>query len=214
MNGSRKFYFVRHGLTDWNAESRFQGRNDIPLNEEGIAQAKTAALRLEQSSAKTVLSSPLSRARQAAEIIAGDKRKLIVWDELTEQCFGDWERKIFADIRTQYREEYKAWRMGKADVPGGETEAEIYARAKTVVEKLGEIEDEETIIVSHGSILRLILLACLKSEYSSIFWRIRLDNCSITTAEIRDGKLTLLNINDTLHFKIKSENEIRNLPLA
>ncbi len=214
MADCRKFYFVRHGETDWNSMARFQGRNDIPLNEAGLKQAATVALRLEQCRAAAVVTSPLSRARRVAEIIAGDNRKIVVCDELTEQYFGAWERMTLSDIRVKYNDEYKAWLAGTGNVPDGEREIEIFDRALRVVEKLREIEDEETIVVSHGGILRYVLLAWLRGECSPIFWRMRLDNCSITTAEIRNGKCTLCSVNDTLHFKVGSEDAVRTLPLA
>ena len=214
MADCRKFYFVRHGETDWNSMARFQGRNDIPLNEAGLKQAETVALRLAKCRASAVITSPLSRARRAAEIIAGDSRKIVVWDDLTEQYFGEWEKMTLPDIRAKYNEEYKAWLAGTGNVPGGERETEIFNRARRIVEKLREIEDGETIVVSHGGILRYILLAWLRGECSPVFWHMRLDNCSITTAEIRNGKCTLCSVNDTLHFKVSGDDAVRSLPLV
>ncbi len=194
--------------------SRFQGRNDIPLNKAGLKQAEIVAQRLKQCSAAAVITSPLIRARKVAEIIAGKNRKIVVWNELTEQYFGAWEKMTLSNIRVKYNAEYKAWLAGTGNVPDGEKEFEIFARAQKVVEKLHEIEDEETIIVSHGGILRFVLLAWLRGECSPLFWRVRLDNCSITTAEIRNGKCMLCSVNDILHFKVRTDEEAANLPLA
>ncbi|MFF3923026.1 histidine phosphatase family protein [Paenibacillus lactis] len=62
--------FVRHGLTDWNAQGRAQGLSDIPLNAEGRQQAKLLAERLRNGPWESIVTSTLTRARETAEIIA------------------------------------------------------------------------------------------------------------------------------------------------
>ena len=69
---SRSFLCIRHGTTDWNRQRRFQGRTDIPLNDEGIAQAHAAARRLQDVPIDIIVSSPLIRALRTAEIIAAE----------------------------------------------------------------------------------------------------------------------------------------------
>ena len=64
-------FFVRHGLTDWNIQRRFQGTCDIPLNDAGIAQAQTAAARCGQLGFERIYHSTLLRAAQTAQVIAG-----------------------------------------------------------------------------------------------------------------------------------------------
>ena len=64
-------FFVRHGLTDWNIQRRFQGTCDIPLNEAGLAQARTAAARCAQLGFERIYHSTLLRAAQTAQVIAG-----------------------------------------------------------------------------------------------------------------------------------------------
>jgi broad specificity phosphatase PhoE len=60
---------VRHGETDWNAERRWQGHADVPLNERGRDQAERLAEELENARVDAVYSSDLSRARETAEIV-------------------------------------------------------------------------------------------------------------------------------------------------
>jgi broad specificity phosphatase PhoE len=95
---SRSFLCLRHGVTDWNAQGRFQGRTDNPLNDEGISQAHAAADRLRKLSFDHVVSSPLARARQTAEIIAVAARKPLDIDDGIIECdFGSLEGTSIAE---------------------------------------------------------------------------------------------------------------------
>jgi broad specificity phosphatase PhoE len=89
---SRSFLCLRHGVTDWNRQGRFQGCTDVPLNDEGISQAHAAADRLRKLSFDHVVASPLVRARQTAKIIAAAASKpLDVDDGIIECDFGSLE---------------------------------------------------------------------------------------------------------------------------
>jgi broad specificity phosphatase PhoE len=95
---SRSFLCVRHGVTDWNRQGRFQGRTDVPLNDEGISQAHAAADRLRKLSFDHVVASRLVRARQTAEIIAAAASKpLDVDDGIIECDFGSLEGMSIAE---------------------------------------------------------------------------------------------------------------------
>ena len=91
---TRSFLCLRHGVTDWNRQGRFQGRTDILLNDEGIAQAHAAALRLQGVAFDHIVSSPLIRAVKTAEIVADASRKPVLVDaDLIECDFGSLEGK-------------------------------------------------------------------------------------------------------------------------
>ena len=95
---SRSFLCLRHGVTDWNTQGLFQGRTDIPLNDEGIAQAYAAADRLRKLSFDHVVASPLARALRTAEIIAAAAGKpLDVDDGILECDFGSLEGTSIAE---------------------------------------------------------------------------------------------------------------------
>src|SRR3954467_15333441 len=86
------FYFLRHGQTKWNAEGRFQGHTDIPLNDIGLSQAHAAAAILARCPVDLIVASPLIRARTTAEIVAAQLGKpLFMDDELKERHFGAFE---------------------------------------------------------------------------------------------------------------------------
>jgi broad specificity phosphatase PhoE len=100
---SRSFLCLRHGVTDWNREGRFQGRTDIPLNDEGIAQAHSAARRLQSVPFDHLICSPLIRAVKTAEIIAAASHKPITIDaDLIECDFGGFEGKSIRETMLEY----------------------------------------------------------------------------------------------------------------
>jgi broad specificity phosphatase PhoE len=95
---ARSFLCLRHGVTDWNRQGLFQGRTDNPLNDTGMAQARAAAERLRKFSFDRVVTSPLLRARQTAEIIATAASKpLDVDDGIIECDFGSLEGTSIAE---------------------------------------------------------------------------------------------------------------------
>jgi probable phosphoglycerate mutase len=95
---SRSFLFVRHGVTDWNREGRFQGRTDIPLNDEGLSQAHATARQLQGVPLDHIVSSPLVRATKTAEMIAAASCRPVSIDaDLIECDFGSFERKSIRD---------------------------------------------------------------------------------------------------------------------
>lgn len=100
---SRSFLCVRHGVTDWNRQGRFQGLTDIPLNDEGIAQAQAAARRLRDVRLDYVVSSPLIRAVKTAEIIAAASGKPVAIDaDLIECDFGSFEGRPISEVMDEH----------------------------------------------------------------------------------------------------------------
>ncbi|HEX7834200.1 MAG TPA: histidine phosphatase family protein, partial [Pseudolysinimonas sp.] len=87
------FAFIRHGQTDWNRDDRLQGSTDIPLNDAGRAQAHEAAELLRSGDWEAVVSSPLVRARETAQIIADQLRIELgpAYPELVERDYGSLE---------------------------------------------------------------------------------------------------------------------------
>jgi probable phosphoglycerate mutase len=160
-------YYVRHGLTDWNAQHRLQGRHDIPLNSEGCAQASRcgellhALLSRNGRALESVdyVSSPLSRARQTMEIMRA-KLGLIpdsysVDPRLAEIAFGDWEGLTYADVLARdkdvvFRRESNKWGFMP---PGGESYAQVTAR----VGEWYETVERDTVVAAHGGTARALI---------------------------------------------------------
>jgi len=100
---TRSFLCLRHGVTDWNQQGLFQGRTDIPLNDDGIAQAHAAARRLRDVRFDQVVASPLTRALKTAEIIATAAAKPIAIDDSLIECdFGSLEGRSIRETMNQH----------------------------------------------------------------------------------------------------------------
>lgn len=100
---SRSFLCLRHGLTDWNKQGRFQGLTDIPLNEDGLAQAHAAAKRLAGVAVGAIVASPLRRAVQTADIVAAALSRDVTIDAGIIECdFGSLEGQSIHDVMQQH----------------------------------------------------------------------------------------------------------------
>ncbi len=141
---------VRHGETEWSRDGRHTGRTDIPLTENGVAEAEAVKPLLEQFSFRRVLSSPLSRALETARLAGlGDRAELR--DELLEWDYGEYEGITTAEIH-ETRPDWILWRDG---CPGGEQPEDIGARADRLLDDLGG-EEGDVAIFAHGHSLRVL----------------------------------------------------------
>ena len=199
----KKLLLIRHGKTDWNIEVRFQGLTDIPLNDYGHQQAAKTAARLKNWREAKVYSSPLKRAMQTAEAIAGSP--VIPLDGLTEISFGDWEGAHVSEIRKKDKKALDDWhRDGFFSIPpNAEPWEQIYKRVSEAVDVCIAGEDERIIIVAHGGILRAAMVHLAKLDPHSV-WRLAVYNCSITGIDICRGVNNLVFLNDTLHLDAES----------
>ena len=124
------FYFLRHGETDWNREHRYQGQQDIPLNAAGRAQAEAAKALLAGREIATLCTSPLSRARETAEILNQQLGcPLVVIEGLQECAYGALEGQPKTGPGVDQR-----WRQGITP-PGGESYADFTARVLAALEQ-------------------------------------------------------------------------------
>jgi broad specificity phosphatase PhoE len=99
----RTFLCLRHGATDWNRQGRFQGRTDVPLNSDGIAQAHAAARRLRSAPPDRIVSSPLIRAVKTAEVAAtAFARPVAIDDGIIECDFGSLEGQSISDAMQRH----------------------------------------------------------------------------------------------------------------
>jgi broad specificity phosphatase PhoE len=142
---------VRHGLTELNRDKRVGGRYDAPLIEEGRRQAGEANGTFDGTPFDVVISSPLSRALETAEIIAGVGREEIVVEEgCTERSFGEMEGLTPAQVRERLPQ-VRYVRIGHVDYslnpPGGETFEQLHERARRFLERTLELHSGKKILL-------------------------------------------------------------------
>ena len=147
----------RHGQTVWNAERRFQGQSDIPLDETGQAQADRAARLLAALRPDLIVSSDLSRAAGTAAPLARLTGLEVVLDkDLRERHGGCWEGLTDTEIRTRYPAEHATWNPPDGE-PGPVVAERVAGALNRVAATLAE-PDMPTglaVVVSHGAALRL-----------------------------------------------------------
>lgn len=200
-------YLVRHGETDWNKENRCQGCIDIELNDDGIIQAQGAAKRLSGEKIDKIYSSTLKRAGKTAEIINNSLNVELVKNEsLNEINFGEWEGLTFEEMRNRSDYKYNKWSQEPhlVSFPGEGSLKNVFDRAMRYV---NQIIDENTgkniLIVSHGGVLKLIILGVLGiglEAYSKFY----ITNASLSIVVVEEKRAYLRTLNDTCHIKPKS----------
>ena len=147
----------RHGQTVWNAERRFQGQSDIPLDETGQAQAERAARLLAALRPDLIVSSDLTRASATAAPLARLTGLEVTLDkDLRERHGGCWEGLTDTEIRTRYPVEHANWTP-----PDGEPSAVVAERVAGALLRVADAASEPdvatglAVVVSHGAALRL-----------------------------------------------------------
>ena len=149
---------ARHGETDWNAEHRFQGHADRPLNERGRAQAESLADLLDGVPLAAVVSSDLLRARETAELVAARHDLCVrVEPDLREVDVGTWTGRTEPELREAEPEAYARWRTGLPGWSGGETYEQMAVRVVAALLRLAaDYEDEgrPILLVGHGATIR------------------------------------------------------------
>ena len=156
-NQSLTIHLVRHGETDWNAESRLQGWADIPLNQKGLAQAQITAASLASRPLARVISSDLMRARQTAEpIAAGAGLAVEVEPALRERRYGVAEGRTDTELALEFGDQFEQhWADLDFSFEGGETRREVYTRLGDFLRTLlAQPAAGELVLVSHGGALR------------------------------------------------------------
>ena len=156
-NQSLTIHLVRHGETDWNAESRLQGWSDIPLNQTGLAQAQVTAACLASRPIARVVSSDLTRAQQTAEPIAtGVGLEVAVEPALRERRYGVAEGQTHSELLLEFGDQLdQHWADPDFSFEGGATRRDVYVRLSDFLRSLlAEPAAGELVLVSHGGALR------------------------------------------------------------
>ncbi len=195
-------YIVRHGETMWNAAGRIQGHTDVELTERGKEQARATARRLAGVNFGVAYSSDMSRARDTALIILGERETpLHSVPELREYNKGVFEGLTPEEYRQRYPEYFQASLVNDLDFapPGGETIRQCQARLSAFVSALkGNHPDEDVLLVGHGGSLRSGIVALLDLPLEAN-WKFVMHNCALSVVRIYSNNAVMHLYNDTSH---------------
>lgn len=199
------FYIIRHGQTDWNAQGRWQGSADIPLNDSGRLQARqlAARLRAQRLAFDAIYSSDLQRAWETATLVAstlgGAAQPL---PALREIDVGAWSGLTHAEVKTHFPELLARFESGE-DVPrggNGETFSQLYQRVVGAVEHLAiERRGQTLALVSHGGPVRALLLHAARGEVGALPRPLHIGNTALSVVVREAMGWRILAVNDMAH---------------
>lgn len=176
---------IRHGQTDWNLAGRMQGRSDIPLNDVGREQALVAASDLATEQWDVVVSSPLVRARETAEILAATIGLPLggAYEELVEQDFGAAEGTLVSELAT---------RWPARDFADKEPDHEVGPRGIRALDRItADHGPARVLAVAHGTLIRHTLASISGHEPHRFP---KLDNASSSLVRRTDAAWLVLTV--------------------
>ena len=205
-----RLLLVRHGETNWNKESRFQGIRDIPLNDNGRSQGRKASDFLKDVAIDFAVSSSMLRPKETAEIILEQHQgvELSTTPELIEICHGLWEGMLETEIKAEYADLLQQWKDKPETVqmPEGENLQQVWDRGVSAWNKIvAEYSDTDTpktgLVVAHDAINKVIICYLLGLKPDN-FWNIKQGNCCVSVIDYpqgASGQPVLQAINLTAH---------------
>ena len=206
-----RLLLIRHGETEWNRMSRFQGIKDIPLNENGKKQGQKAAEFLQNIPLDFAVTSPLLRPKETAQLILKyhPQVELDEQKDLEEISHGLWEGKLETEIEAEFPGLLQQWKEKPETVqmPEGENLQQVWDRAvkcwQEIVKNYLDSEQSKTgIVVAHDAINKVIICYLLALQPAH-FWNIKQGNGAVTVIDYPqglEGNPVLQAINITSHF--------------
>ncbi|MBE2184821.1 MAG: histidine phosphatase family protein [Anaerolineae bacterium] len=199
----KRIYLIRHGQTEWNADGRWQGMMDVPLSQAGIEQAAALAKYMGVMPIQSLYASDLQRAVQTAEPLAEALGLPMVQDaRLREQNLGVFQGLTHEQHREKYPELVQAMYVDYwgFTFPEGESRAQVRDRVIAFWNELLAHEPEgETVVILHGGTIRVLLIHLLGPLRE--LEHVKIVNTSITTLEITEGGLRLVELAQIPHLQ-------------
>jgi ribonuclease H / adenosylcobalamin/alpha-ribazole phosphatase len=193
---------LRHGQTAMTEQRRYVGTTDAPLDGTGLAQAAAAAKRLADAGLDAIVSSPLLRARQTADAVAGRCGLPVEVDDcFRENDFGQWEALTFAEVRERWPDELTRWLADPlATPPGAESFTAAGARVQAALGRLlAAHQGQRVLVVSHVGPIKSLICSALGAPPAAVF-RMHLDTAALCAVDwYPDGPAVLRSYNDTAH---------------
>jgi Fructose-2,6-bisphosphatase len=166
----REIYLLRHGDTHATENGYYAGWMDVPLSEGGRRRVEKSREFLPRNGFQKVFVSPLRRTLETARIVVPDM-PMEIREELRERSFGSWEGKGWKEIEAGFPEEMVEWRKDplRFTPPGGESFQVVLERVVAFWEKLRQEPEGSYLLVTHGGVIRSLLVHLLRMDFASTF---------------------------------------------
>ncbi|MEA5565096.1 histidine phosphatase family protein [Anabaena sp. UHCC 0399] len=189
-----RLLLVRHGETEWNRQTRFQGQIDVPLNDNGRQQAQKAGEFLQNVAIDFAVSSTMARPKETAEIILQHHPSvnLELQEGLREISHGLWEGKLEVEIDQEFPGELHRWRTtpGTVQMPEGENLQQVWERSsatwQAIVQAALENQRQTGLIVAHDATNKTLLCHILGLPADN-FWNFRQGNGAVSVIDYPCG---------------------------
>jgi uncharacterized phosphatase len=194
MDNITRIGLVRHGETDWNAQGKYQGRADIPLNAEGRRQAALLAEAMQGESWDTIISSPLRRAMETARPIAAavGLTEIAEDPDLMERAYGEAEGLTLVEREA-------IWPEG--EWPGLEDWEDVATRGMRAIHRVAAAHPgKRNLVVCHGGLINSILAFISDGNLGT--GKTTIINTSRTMLDFDGTTWEIVSVNDTEHLEL------------
>ncbi len=189
-----RLLLVRHGETEWNRQTRFQGQIDVPLNDNGRKQSQKAGEFLQEVAIDFAVSSPMLRPKETAEIILKHHPsvELELQNGLREIGHGLWEGKLETEIEQEFSGELHRWRTVPTEVqmPEGENLQQVWERSvaawQSIVQAASDNQLKTILVVAHDATNKTLLCHILGLSLEN-FWNFRQGNGAVSVIDYPSG---------------------------
>ncbi|MBM4293566.1 MAG: histidine phosphatase family protein [Deltaproteobacteria bacterium] len=204
MTAITQIILVRHGRTPWNKDKIFRGAIDIPHDEVGAEEARWVGEWLKGENIHAAYASPLSRAMDTAQAIAGHHGIPVqALPGLIDLNYGAWQGVPLAEVKVRWADLYRQWEAAPHTVrfPHGETLEECRARAWAAVEEVVQRHPGQTVVLAAHRVVNKVLIAAFIGLDNSHFWRIGQDTTAVNRFHLVNGVWHIVAVNDTCHLR-------------
>lgn len=193
-----RLYLVRHCETYLNSIKVYYGRTDCSLNKKGVLQAQQLMESFKGISIDTIISSPLKRCTETAEMLTSElETEITLEPNFIELDFGLWEGLHYKEISEKYREQWEKWvnDWKNSSPPKGESFYEMLKRVQGALEKiLNQHKGQNVLIVSHKGCLQIIASLLLVGD-DRLFWNLSFEHGTYTLLESSDETWIMKKLN-------------------
>ncbi len=204
-------FLVRHGQTTWNKEQVFRGTIDVPLNEQGFAEAEAVRKALDKEPISFIYSSSLSRAVQTARPLAEAKGiEVAMHSGFNDMDFGQWQGRKLEQVQAEEPELFRVWveQPHECEIPGGETLVQVQRRAIDAWWEVARKHPDRTgLVASHRVVCKLLVLG-LMGLGPEKFWDIYQGTAAINLFIMDDNHAVTYLVNDTCHLADLAEGRV------